>query len=364
MFRLLIFIIGSLALVECAPNKEQSERFNSITHQRTYFGNLFGYFLNKIIKAEYDGSCEDSTTEALANGANDVIVVKKSDGRLYSTAWTAQIGKLNSLFKTREGREVAIFVNNVPARTKMAVCNSGTFQFNGGPGPNTMSSEDLDTLNLKPGRNKARYVCPELSASLDFSVFLYGEDDKLVVTDIDGTITESDIRGQVLPHLGITAQHKKVVELFDKLDKNGYRIVYLTARSMAQDEDTKNYIFKMLQDLDGYSLPPGPVLFSPTTFISGVIAEVVTKTPDVQKTKTMDEIWNIFKSEKNTRIENTIVAGYGNKPTDTKAYVNSGLPLNSVYIVNPQGVLKNEGTGDITSYEEQVQNIDALYPRL
>ena len=188
-----------------------------------------------------------------------------------------------------------------------------------------------------------------------------------------------DVQGQVLPHLGITAQHKKVVELFDKLDKNGYRIVYLTARytlhqhviclkhlsrSMAQDEDTKNYIFKMLQDLDGYSLPPGPVLFSPTTFISGVIAEVVTKTPDVQKTKTMDEIWNIFKSEKNTRIENTIVAGYGNKPTDTKAYVNSGLPLNSVYIVNPQGVLKNEGTGDITSYEEQVQNIDVLYPRL
>ena len=77
---------------------------------------------------------------------------------------------------------------------RMAVCNSGTFQFNGGPGPNTMSSEDLDALNLKPGRNKARYVCPELSASLDFSVFLYGEDDKLVVTDIDGTITESDIR--------------------------------------------------------------------------------------------------------------------------------------------------------------------------
>jgi len=133
---------------------------------------------------------------------------------------------------------------------------------------------------------------------------------------------------------------------------------------MAQDEDTKAYIFNMLQDLDGYSLPRGPVLFSPITFISGLIAEVVTKTPDVQKTKTMNEIWNIFKSENNTKIEDTLVAGYGNKPTDTKAYINSGIPLASVYIVNPQGVLKNEGTGEVTSYEEQVQSIDTLYPSL
>ena len=133
---------------------------------------------------------------------------------------------------------------------------------------------------------------------------------------------------------------------------------------MAQDEDTRNYLFKMLQDLDGYSLPPGPIFLSPTTFTSGVIAEVITKTPYVQKTKTIDGIWNVFKSEKNTRIENTIVAAYGNKPTDTKAYVNSGLPLNSVYIVNPQGELKNEGTEEITSYEEQVENIDTLYPKL
>jgi len=144
--------------------------------------------------AEYDGSCEDSVTEALANGANDVIVVRKSDGTLYSTSWIAQIGKLNSLFQSREGREVAIFVNSVPARARMTVCNAGTFQFKSGPGPHTMSPEDLESLNLKPGLNEGRYVCPELSEVLYFSVFLYDDDQKLVVTDIDGTITESDIR--------------------------------------------------------------------------------------------------------------------------------------------------------------------------
>ena len=71
----------------------------------------------------------------------------------------------------------------------------------------------------------------------------------------------------------------------------------------------------------------------------------------------MNEIWDIFKSQNNTEIEDTIVAGYGNKATDTKAYVNSGIPLDAVYIVNPEGELKNEGTGEVTSYKEQTCEI-------
>ena len=133
---------------------------------------------------------------------------------------------------------------------------------------------------------------------------------------------------------------------------------------MAQDEDTKDYIFNMLQNQNGFSLPPGPVLFSPVTFLSGLISEVVSKTPDIQKTKTVTEIWNIFKSANNTDISDTIVAGYGNKATDTKAYFNSGIPLHTVYIINPEGELKNERSGEVTSYNQQVQNIDTLYPSL
>ena len=114
----------------------------------------------------------------------------------------------------------------------MTVCGGGKFQFLHGPGPRIMSAGDLEELNLKPGLNEGRYEVSFLFSSevIHFSVFLYDEDQKLVVTDIDGTITKSDIRGQVLPHLGITSQHEDVVELFHKIDKNGYRIVYLTAR--------------------------------------------------------------------------------------------------------------------------------------
>ena len=51
----------------------------------------------------------------------------------------------------------------------------------------------------------ARYVCPALDTVLEFSVFLLPDQAKLVITDIDGTITTSDVRGQVL-HLHMHLQ--------------------------------------------------------------------------------------------------------------------------------------------------------------
>ena len=85
-------------------------------------------------------------------------------------------------------------------------------------------------LNLKPGVNEARYVCQELEEIIHFSVFLFDESDKFVLSDIDGTITESDIRGHISTFLGITSVHKNVVQLFDQIGQNGYKIIYLTAR--------------------------------------------------------------------------------------------------------------------------------------
>ena len=141
---------------------------------------------------------------------------------------------------------------------------------------------------MKPGLNRASYVCSQLEEKIYFNVFLYSEEDKIVITDIDGTITESDLMGHVAQFLGITNHQEGVVELLDRVVKRGYRVVYLTARSMAQEEDTKRYLFESLQetgDRGRWSLPEGPVLFSPVTFFSGLISEVVTGSPHLQKSQ-------------------------------------------------------------------------------
>lgn len=58
---------------------------------------------------------------------------------------------------------------------------------------------------------------------------------------------------------------------------------------------------------------------------SNPIGQVVTKTPDIQKTQTIEELWNLFNKDE-PQTSDTIVAGYGNKETDVKAYSNAGLP--------------------------------------
>ena len=49
-------------------------------------------------------------------------------------------------------------------------------------------------------------------------------------SDIDGTITESDVKGHVAAFFGFTAVQKNVVELYEKIYNNGYKVLYLTAR--------------------------------------------------------------------------------------------------------------------------------------
>ena len=99
---------------------------------------------------------------------------------------------------------------------------------------------------MNKGLNKGHFLVTSLNIDIPFNVFFYDQNTRLVLTDIDGTITESDIKGHVLPIFGLSADHDHVVELFDKINENGYQMVYLTARSIAQDMETRKYLFHVM----------------------------------------------------------------------------------------------------------------------
>ena len=132
---------------------------------------------------------------------------------------------------------------------------------------------------------------------------------------------------------------------------------------MAHHKATRHYLFDMLKDQDGFSLPPGPVLPSPTTFLSALIAEVITD-PSVQKSKTIDGVFEVVRGNSNTKIDDIVMGAYGNKVTDTEAYTRSGIPRDKIWIVDPEGVVINQGTRETTSYGEQATNVDILYPKI
>ena len=78
-------------------------------------------------------------------------------------------------------------------------------------------------------------------------IFLWEYDDHIVISDIDGTITRSDVMGQIMPMIGKDWTHKGVTALFTNVAKNGYKMAYLTARAIGQSEQTRNFIKKVQQ---------------------------------------------------------------------------------------------------------------------
>jgi phosphatidate phosphatase LPIN len=69
-------------------------------------------------------------------------------------------------------------------------------------------------------------------------IFLWNYNEKLIISDIDGTITRSDIAGQLLTNY----IHSGVTKLFAEAYKRGYQFVYLTARAIGQYNQTTKFL--------------------------------------------------------------------------------------------------------------------------
>lgn len=52
-------------------------------------------------------------------------------------------------------------------------------------------------------------------------IYLYKWSETLVISDIDGTITKSDVLGHVIPVVGGTWAHAGVAELYSHIKANG-----------------------------------------------------------------------------------------------------------------------------------------------
>lgn len=117
-----------------------------------------------------------------------------------------------------------------------------------------------------------------------------------------------------------------------------------------------NYPFQSVRDRR-HVLPPGPVFMAPTTFRES-LAEAFSN-PNIAKTKTLREIFALF-----TIQENVVKGAYGNKRTDTIAYMDAGITPDKIWIVDTDGVLRSAKDGRETSYEEHAERVHDLYPNV
>ena len=162
-------------------------------------------------------------------------------------------------------------------------------------------------------------------------IFLWDYQKKIVISDVDGTITKSDVRGHIMPRIGFDWAQKGVVELYNKVNDNGYAVIYLTARALGQASATRSYLEKLKQD--DLHLPDGPIVMSPDGLIKSLSREIKRK-PHEFKISCLNKIRRLFPS--NVR---PFYCGFGNRETDTISYREVGVPEENIFIINKAGDL-------------------------
>lgn len=100
-----------------------------------------------------------------------------------------------------------------------------------------LTSDQIESLNLKNGMNEVAFsvtTAYQGTTRCKCYLFKWKHNDKVVISDIDGTITKSDVLGHILPMVGKDWAQIGVAQLFSKIEQNGYRLLYLSARAIGQ----------------------------------------------------------------------------------------------------------------------------------
>ncbi|XP_076306725.1 phosphatidate phosphatase LPIN [Tachypleus tridentatus] len=225
-----------------------------------------------------------------------------------------------------------------------------------------LSSEKISSLKLKPGANEVVFsvtTAYQGTTRCKCHIYLWNYDDKIVVSDIDGTITKSDVLGHILPIIGKDWAQSGVATLFTKVKNNGYQFLYLSARAIGQARVTRDYLRSVKQG--NVCLPDGPLLLSPTSLLNALHREVIEKKPEVFKISCLKDIQALFPK----CVSNPLYAGFGNKINDTWAYKAVKVPVSRIFTINHRGELKLDLMQNFqSSYTSLSDVVDYMFPPL
>lgn len=221
------------------------------------------------------------------------------------------------------------------------------------------TSSVLASLNLRRGRNVITFSVSSSfqgTQSVSANLFLWSATDKIVVSDVDGTITKSDVLGHFLPNLGVNDwSHDGVVGLFDHVKNNGYQMLYLTSRAIGQASITRSYILSLQQG--NSRMPMGPVIMAPDSLVRAFKREVIDRKPQDFKIPALKDVRNLFPED-----VNPFYAGFGNRVTDLVSYLAVEIPQKKIFIINPSGEIAHYNKEYKKSYTFMGEYCDAMFP--
>uniref|UniRef100_A0A672ZG85 phosphatidate phosphatase n=1 Tax=Sphaeramia orbicularis TaxID=375764 RepID=A0A672ZG85_9TELE len=224
-----------------------------------------------------------------------------------------------------------------------------------------LTSKQIEHLNLREGANKVVFSVTtqyQGTCRCEAAIYLWNWDDRVIISDIDGTITKSDALGHILPQFGKDWTHQGIAKLYHRIHQNGYKFLYCSARAIGMAAITKGYL-QWVND-KGIVLPKGPVLLAPSSLFSALHREVIEKKPEVFKVACLSDIRDLFNPQRQP-----FYAAFGNRTNDAYAYKQVGVPDTRVFTVNPKGELFQEKTkGNKSSYNNLSEVVEHFFPEL
>lgn len=204
--------------------------------------------------------------------------------------------------------------------------------------------------------NTVRYV--------DARLHLWSANESVIVVDLDGTLTISDVEGHIRTlRLGqYDFLHPGACDFFTKLHELDMRIVYLTARPLDWASASRQHLENATQQV--HSFPPGVLITSSNGLTGALFTEVVNKTPHIFKAQVLNEIQLTLIHAGRLTEHPVFVAGFGNRPTDIIAYEQVGVDACMIFLLDPYSNLR--ASSDPRIYESYADPNALLWllPRL
>ncbi|KAF0894930.1 hypothetical protein E2562_004930 [Oryza meyeriana var. granulata] len=222
----------------------------------------------------------------------------------------------------------------------------------------TPTSEELASLDLREGRNVVTFTFSTAMLGrqqVDAHIYLWKWNTRIVISDVDGTITKSDVLGQFMPLVGVDWSQNGVAHLFSAIKENGYQLLFLSARAISQAHLTRQFLFNLKQD--GKALPDGPVVISPDGLFPSLYREVIRRAPHEFKISCLEAIKALFPPD-----SNPFYAGFGNRDTDELSYLKVGIPMGKIFIINPKGEVAVNRRVDTKSYTSLHALVNGMFP--
>ncbi|CAA6656851.1 unnamed protein product [Spirodela intermedia] len=222
---------------------------------------------------------------------------------------------------------------------------------------NIPTTKQIESLKLKDGQNTIAFSFSTRvlgKQQVDAHVYLWKWNARIVISDVDGTITKSDVLGQFMPLVGRDWTQSGVARLFSAIKENGYQLLFLSARAIVQAYLTRSFLLNIKQD--GKTLPNGPVVISPDGLFPSLYREgddycvFYTQAPHEFKIACLEDIRALFPSD-----YNPFYAGFGNRDTDELSYRKLGFERKSGEVAVNHSI-------DVKSYTSLHTLVNDMFP--